>query len=69
MMPRQQDEDALLTAQEAADYLRVSLRTIRRHLASGTIRARKVGKLIRIRKGDLDAAFPTRPARPPRRRG
>ncbi len=60
-MPRETDDDRLLTPQEAADYLRVSLRTIRRHLAAGTIRGRRVGKLWRIRKADLDAAFPAGP--------
>ncbi len=67
-MPRRADDDeTLMTPREAAEYLRVSLRTIRRHLAAGTIRGRRVGKLWRIRKADLDAAFPVKPTPRPRR--
>jgi len=40
----------------AADYLGVSVRTMRRYLASGRLKARRVGgRQLRFRSEDLDA--------------
>ncbi len=55
----------ILTIREAAEHLRVSERTLKRHLAAGHIQVLKVGRLVRIRKSDLDAAFAfPRPRKP-----
>ncbi len=62
--------DDFLTVNEAAARYRVSRRTIERHIKAGRIRVTRVGRLIRIRRADLDAAFspesPPRPRRPSR---
>ena len=44
-----------LTLRQAADYLQVAAVTIRRAVASGELRAYRVGKLLRFRAEDLDA--------------
>lgn len=44
------------TVQEAADYLKVSTKTIRRYISQGIIRADRVGpRLIRVDLNSLDA--------------
>lgn len=62
----------LLTIQEAAETLRVSRITIRRHIAGGRLAAVKAGKVVRIPKDSLDqllapiapaAGAPQRPSR------
>ncbi len=58
-------EKPYLVPAEAADLLGLSLRTVMRHLASGTIPGKKLGGRWRIRRVDLDAALA---APPPRRR-
>lgn len=45
--------EELLTADEAAAALRVSTKTVLRHIKSGQLRASKVGRAWRIRRGDL----------------
>lgn len=46
----------LVSITEAADYLGVSTKTVRRYLAAGRFEALRAGpKLIRIRQDDLDA--------------
>lgn len=47
------DNDRLLTADEAAEVLRVSRNQIFKLLAAGKIKATKVGKKIGIRPDDL----------------
>lgn len=43
------------TVQEAADYLSVSAKTIRRYITAGLIRAERIGpKLIRVDMSSLD---------------
>ena len=47
---------AILTKQEAADFLRCTVRYIERAIKSGRLRACKpTGKLVRIYRRDLDA--------------
>ena len=41
----------------AAHVLGVSAKTVRRRIADGTLPACRVGRLIRIRLSDIDAAF------------
>lgn len=43
-----------LTIQEAADYLKVSVSTIRRLITAREIITTKVGRLVRIPKVELD---------------
>lgn len=45
----------LLTIQEAAYAMHMSLRTAKRRVAEGTLPSVKVGGLTRVRVGDLDA--------------
>jgi excisionase family DNA binding protein len=45
----------VLTAEEAADYLRVSLKTLYRLVAAGQVPGQKVGRSWRFRKADLVA--------------
>ncbi len=47
--------ERLLTAQEAADYLRVNVNTLRRYIRQRRVRAAKLGRGYRIRQHDLDA--------------
>jgi excisionase family DNA binding protein len=43
------------TVQEAADYLKVSTKTIRRYIAQGRIEANRVGpRMIRVNLASLD---------------
>ncbi len=60
-------EAEYLSPKEAAVVAGVSVQTIRRRIADGTLRARKFGQLWRIRRADLDAALASpRPQRPSR---
>ena len=43
-------EQPLQTAQEAAEYYKVSLRTIRRRIAAGDFEVIHIGRLVRIRR-------------------
>ena len=44
-----------LTPAEAAGLLKVHERTVRRWIGQGRIPARRIGRLLRIRREDLDA--------------
>jgi excisionase family DNA binding protein len=48
-----------LTLNEAAEHVGVHPRTIRRLIASGDLKAHRIGKsrIMRIRSEDLEAAF------------
>ena len=46
---------AILTKQEAAEHLRVSVRSIENYLASGRLGYFKIGKSVRISRTALDA--------------
>jgi excisionase family DNA binding protein len=45
--------EPLLTREEVADILRCSVSTVRRHIAAKRLRAKKLGKLVRIEPEDL----------------
>lgn len=45
----------VLTADEAASYLRVSVKTLYRLVAAGDVPGQKVGRAWRFRRVDLDA--------------
>jgi excisionase family DNA binding protein len=45
----------LLTKREAASELRISVRQIERIVAADRLRTVRVGRAVRIRRGDLDA--------------
>lgn len=47
----------IMTATEAADFLRVDVQTIRREAQKGTLPRLKVGRSYRFRKRDLESAF------------
>ncbi|MDJ1372067.1 helix-turn-helix domain-containing protein [Gulosibacter molinativorax] len=47
---------SLLTIEQAADFLQVSTKTIRRWIATGDLPARRFGgRAIRIRRADIEA--------------
>ena len=54
----------LLTDRDAAALLRLSARTVRGLIASGRLRAVKIGGATRIRRSDLDAFISGQPATP-----
>lgn len=43
-----------MTPQEAAKYLRVSTKTLRRWVLDGSLKAYKKGKVVRYARTDLD---------------
>lgn len=51
------DPNALLTLDVAAELVCCCARTLRRRIAEGTIPAYRLGRLLRVRKSDLMAAF------------
>ena len=48
-------KEDLLTAEEAASYLRVSVRTVTKLLQEGKMPGRKVGRAWRIRRDAVEA--------------
>jgi excisionase family DNA binding protein len=49
-------DTAILTKREAADYIRCTPRYLERQIRAGRLKALKpTGKLVRIRRADLDA--------------
>lgn len=52
--------DDVLTADEAAHYLRVSLKTLYRQVRAGQIPGQKVGRAWRFRRADLIAFLQAR---------
>lgn len=44
-----------LTTEEAAEYLQVTVDTVRRYIREGRLRASRLGREYRIRQEDLDA--------------
>lgn len=52
--------EALLTTQEVADLLKVTVRTVYNLLESGELQGVKVGRVWRVREEDLEA-FLSRP--------
>lgn len=57
----------LLTVREAAELLRVSPITVRRHIAAGHIKAVRVGRAVRVPKATLDQLLRTAPVNRPMR--
>ncbi|MEJ2420894.1 MAG: helix-turn-helix domain-containing protein [Acidobacteriota bacterium] len=57
----------LLTAQEAADYLRIPLGSLYVRIHKKQIPCIRLGRLLRFRQADLDALM--KPSPLPRRRG
>ena len=53
--------DRLLTLREAADVLRLSMRTVRQYVQHGEIEGRIIGGRWRFRRADLDAFFANAP--------
>ena len=51
----------VLTADEAADYLRVSRKTLYRLIAAGKLPGRKVGRSWRFRREELIAVLKAQP--------
>ena len=47
--------EALITAQEVADYLRCSLSTVRRFIGRAEIPHYRLGKLVRFRRSEIDS--------------
>ena len=45
--------DDIMTTQEAADYLKVHITTIRKLIQENSISYTKIGRVIRIQKKDL----------------
>ena len=43
-----------LTPDEAAEYLKVTRRTIDRWIADGTIKASKIGRVVRINRSEIN---------------
>jgi excisionase family DNA binding protein len=56
------EPDDVLTAKEAAVYLRVSLKTLYRLVSAGKIPGQKVGRAWRFRRVDLIAFLQARPS-------
>lgn len=54
--------DHLLTIKEAAEVLRLSLRTVREFVRRGEIEGRIIGGRWRFRRADLDAFFENAPS-------
>ena len=50
-------DNELFTPREAADFLKVNVRTIYRWVKNGTIASTKIAGTLRIRKADLDNLF------------
>jgi excisionase family DNA binding protein len=47
-------DDVLVTYQQAAKLTNMSVRTVRRHVAEGSLPCVRVGRLVRIRRADLE---------------
>lgn len=48
-------KEMLMTARDVAEYLQCSLSTVRRMVMRGKIPHFRLGKLVRFRRGDVDA--------------
>ncbi|MGP4058501.1 helix-turn-helix domain-containing protein [Mycobacterium sp. 4D054] len=54
-MATNSQRNALVSIQHAADHLGVDPRTVRRYIAQGRLKARRIGpRLIRIERGSLE---------------
>ena len=57
MTERSASRRPLLTINEAADFLNVSTRTVRREIDRGALAVVRIGRSIRIDPADLDAVI------------
>ena len=56
VMPESHINDLLLTKPEAAERLRISVRTLERYIDAGTLSVVRLGsRSVRIRRSDIDA--------------
>ena len=55
--PRTEEPPALMTEKEACAYLRVSKRNLYCWRMAGLVPYFKIGRAVRFRRGDLDAAL------------
>lgn len=60
--PKPHDPNRLLTLNEAADRLAVSISTVRRAVNAGELKTVRIGKIIRVRPADLDEYIRTHAA-------
>jgi excisionase family DNA binding protein len=51
------DKNEWLTIAEAAKYLKLSIPSIRNYLKSGKLSSYRFGRVIRLKRIDLDALF------------
>jgi len=65
-----EDPDALLTAEEVGELLRLSPRTLKDHAAAGVLPHHRFGKHYRFTRGDVAeiVRLSAAPVKPPRRR-
>jgi excisionase family DNA binding protein len=56
------DDDRLYKIREAAEFLRLSTRTVRDYVKRGEIKGKIIGKQWRFRRADLDAFFENAPS-------
>jgi excisionase family DNA binding protein len=49
--------DRIYCRREASDYLRVSEKSIDRWMRAGRLKSYRIGRSVRFRKSDLDAAM------------
>lgn len=47
------DKERLLTVKETAEYLRLSIPTVKRHLTGGLLKGFKAGRQWRVRMRDI----------------
>jgi excisionase family DNA binding protein len=65
----QEDELAVYTADEAAERLNLHVKTVRRYIREGKLKAKRIGKEYRITRADLEEFSGHRPSfEPPRSR-
>jgi excisionase family DNA binding protein len=62
-MPNEASPVRWSTVQEIARRLAVSVKTVRRRIASGELRAYRIGHLLRISEEDLRSFLEARPSR------
>lgn len=53
------DNNDLLTRNEAADYLNISLPTLSKHIKSGRLKTKRLGRRVYILKQSIDDALTT----------
>jgi len=54
-MPQKRNIEKLLTVAEVAEVLRVSERTVYRHIIDGQLTSKRIGRFHRVKVKDLEA--------------